>query len=66
MGITLFFGKANCVACHESAEGTGDKGYFTHIVENPPQGLLAIGIKTPGLRGLAYTAPYFHDGRQQH
>lgn len=62
MGMMLFFGKANCVACHESAEGTGDKGYFTHIVENPPQGLLAIGIKTPGLRGLAYTAPYFHDG----
>ena len=62
MGMTLFFGKANCVTCHESAEGTGDKGYFTHIVENPPQGLLAIGIKTPGLRGLAYTAPYFHDG----
>ena len=61
-GMTLFFGKTNCVACHESAEGTGDKGYFTHIVENPPQGLLAIGIKTPGLRGLAYTAPYFHDG----
>jgi mono/diheme cytochrome c family protein len=62
IGMALFFGKANCVACHESAEGTGDKGYFTHIVENPPQGLLAIGIKTPGLRGLAYTAPYFHDG----
>jgi mono/diheme cytochrome c family protein len=62
IGMALFFGKANCVACHESAEGTGDKGYFTHIVANPPQGLLAIGIKTPGLRGLAYTAPYFHDG----
>jgi cytochrome c peroxidase len=21
-----------------------------------------LGIKTPGLRGLAYMAPYFHDG----
>ncbi len=62
MGMMLFYGKANCLACHESAEGTGDKGYFTHIVENPPQGLLSIGIKTPGLRGLAFTAPYFHDG----
>ncbi len=61
-GMELFFGKASCASCHESAEGAGDKGYFTHIVENQPQGLLAIGIKTPGLRGLAHTAPYFHDG----
>ncbi|HHJ14071.1 MAG TPA: c-type cytochrome [Gammaproteobacteria bacterium] len=62
-GWRLFFGKANCAACHGSGEGTGAEGqYFTNIVENPPQGLLSIGIKTPGLRGLAYTAPYFHDG----
>jgi len=62
-GWQLFYGKANCAACHSSGEGTGAAGkYFTNIVENPPQGLLAIGIKTPGLRGLAFTAPYFHDG----
>ena len=62
-GWRLFYGKANCVACHSSGEGTGAVGkYFTNIVENPPQGLLSIGIKTPGLRGLAFTAPYFHDG----
>jgi len=61
-GWALFYGRANCVACHETAEGTGDQGFFTNIVENPPQGLLSIGVKTPGLRGLAYTAPYFHDG----
>jgi len=61
-GWRLFYGKANCVACHKSAEGTGDAGYFTNIVENPPQGLLALGIKIPGLRGLSLTAPYFHDG----
>lgn len=62
-GMRLFFGKANCVACHSSAEGTGRKGkYFTNIVESPPQGLLGLGIKVPGLRGLTYTAPYFHDG----
>jgi len=60
-GWKLFYGKANCVACHSTPEGTGE-GYFTNIVESPPQGLLAIGIKTPGLRGLAHTAPYFHDG----
>lgn len=61
-GWALFYGKANCVSCHQTAEGTGDAGFFTNIVENEPQGLLSIGIKTPGLRGLAYTAPYFHDG----
>ncbi|VAW72833.1 Cytochrome c551 peroxidase [hydrothermal vent metagenome] len=62
-GWRLFYGKANCAACHSSGEGTGATGkYFTNIVENPPQGLLSIGIKTPGLRGLAFTAPYFHDG----
>ncbi len=62
-GWRLFYGKANCAACHSSGEGTGAVGkYFTNIVEKPPQGLLSIGIKTPGLRGLAVTAPYFHDG----
>jgi mono/diheme cytochrome c family protein len=62
VGLALFYDRANCVACHETEEGTGDEGFFTNIVENPPQGLLSIGIKTPGLRGLAFTAPYFHDG----
>ncbi|MEE9354898.1 MAG: c-type cytochrome [Methylococcaceae bacterium] len=61
-GLALFYGKANCVACHETAEGTGDNGFFTNIVEKPPEGLLSLGIKTPGLRGLTHTAPYFHDG----
>lgn len=62
-GWALFYGKANCVACHSTAEGTGRTGeYFTNIVENPPQGLLNLGIRVPGLRGLTHTAPYFHDG----
>jgi len=60
-GWKLFYGKANCVACHSTPEGTGP-GYFTNITANPPQGLLANGIKVPGLRGLVHTAPYFHDG----
>lgn len=62
-GWALFYGKANCVSCHATAEGTGREGeYFTHIVERPPQGILSSGIKVPGLRGLAFTAPYYHDG----
>lgn len=62
-GMRLFFGEANCVSCHSSPEAAGRPSErFTHIVENAPQGLLASGIKVPSLRGLAYTAPYFHDG----
>jgi Cytochrome c len=61
-GWKLFYGKANCVACHSTPEGTGNAGFFTNIVEKKPQGLLAMGIKIPGLRGLQHTAPYFHDG----
>ncbi|MEE9493289.1 MAG: hypothetical protein V3W04_07935 [Gammaproteobacteria bacterium] len=73
MGWKLFNGKANCVACHQSAEGTRGKSargnkennegiYFTNIVANKPQGLLGLGIKVPQLRGISHTAPFFHDG----
>lgn len=72
-GWELFYGKANCVACHRSAEFTRGKSargdmsknggiYFTNIVENEPQGLLGLGIRVPQLRGISSTAPYFHDG----
>jgi mono/diheme cytochrome c family protein len=61
MGFELFHGKANCVACHQTADLTGP-GLFTDITAMPPQGGLAAGIKVPGLRGIATTAPYFHDG----
>lgn len=60
-GFFLFNGKANCGGCHGSAEFTGPV-MSTTITLNPPMGGLAEGIKTPGLRGLVYTAPYFHDG----
>ena len=59
-GFHLFFGKANCVACHSSPDLTGP-GLFTDITVNPPQGGLAAGIHVPSLRGILSTAPYFHD-----
>jgi mono/diheme cytochrome c family protein len=59
-GFELFHGKANCWSCHESAEFTGPGLHV--ITENPPEGGLAAGLKVPGLRGIAQTAPYFHDG----
>lgn len=60
-GFRLFYGEARCSACHQSAEFTGP-GLFTGVTPNPPEGGLAAGIKVPGLRGIAQTAPYFHDG----
>jgi len=60
-GFLVFNGKANCVGCHRTAEFTGPV-VSTRITLAAPTGGLAGGIKTPGLRGIAATAPYFHDG----
>jgi hypothetical protein len=60
-GFELFHGRAGCSSCHSSPELTGP-GLFTDITATPPAGGLAAGIKVPGLRGIARTAPYFHDG----
>lgn len=59
-GFRLFYGKANCAYCHIMPEFSG-LGVFTDITASPPTGDLAGGIKVPGLRGIAKTAPYFHD-----
>jgi len=66
-GWELFYGKANCDSCHNTAEGTASKDvsprFFNRIAKDQdPGGLLNNGIKVPGLRGLTHTAPYFHDG----
>lgn len=60
-GFLLFNGKAGCSGCHRTAEFTGPV-VSTRITLRAPQGGLAGGIKTPGLRGIASSAPYFHDG----
>lgn len=59
-GFELFHGDAGCAGCHGSAEFTGPGLHV--ITATPPAGGLAAGIKVPGLRGIARTAPYFHDG----
>jgi hypothetical protein len=59
-GFELFHGDAGCSGCHGSAEFTGPGLHV--ITATPPAGGLAAGIKVPGLRGIARTAPYFHDG----
>ena len=60
-GKTLFEGKAKCTTCHPAAGEFISAGRYNNITVVPPAGDLADGIKVPGLRGVALTAPYFHD-----
>lgn len=72
-GRSLFFGKANCNVCHFTPDFTGDEfrniGLFNgknlqdtgryEITRN----VADIGkFKVPGLRNVAVTAPYMHNG----
>ena len=68
-GLRLFRGKANCMACHlgpnltdEEFHRTGalgeDVGRFEVTREERDRG----AFKTPTLRQVAETPPYFHDG----
>src|SRR5205823_7706611 len=68
-GFGLFVGKAGCVLCHVGWRFTDDR--FHDIGLRSPdggRGAVAGGtpglsaFKTPGLRELAHTAPYMHDG----
>ena len=73
-GFKLFNGKANCVACH-SAPNFTDNGFHnlglaSYGVAEPDMGRYAHkpvkamkgAFKTPTLRDIERTAPYFHDG----
>ncbi len=73
-GYEVFSKKAGCIACHVPPLYT-DMGYHNigvgyEGVESPDVGRFKVSnqeihtgaFKTPGLRGLTLTAPYFHDG----
>lgn len=72
-GRKLFFGKANCSACH-GGPNFSDSGYHNigigMLAEKPDVGREAVSglagdrgaFKTPTLREIARTAPYMHDG----
>jgi len=47
-GLRTFIGKAGCSACHAGA-----------LFSN---GAIVGGVRVPGLRNVALTAPYMHDG----
>lgn len=73
-GMALFFGKANCSACHGVPNFT-DGGFHNIGIgvddEEPDWGRHVStelegdrgSFKTPTLREIARTAPYMHDGR---
>lgn len=73
LGMKLFFGKANCSACH-GGSNFSDSGYHNIGIgmdaKEPDVGRVAISklggdtgaFKTPTLREIARTAPYMHDG----
>jgi hypothetical protein len=60
-GFKLFFGKANCHVCHDTADLTNSQGSLFTFTLGPNPGDLAGGIKVPGLRGVSNSAPYLHN-----
>lgn len=68
-GMKLFFGKANCGACHSGPNFT-DNAFHNIGVAGTDEGRHVISkslgdkgsFKTPTLREIARTAPYMHDG----
>ena len=76
-GHALFHGKARCVECHQGPIFS-DQDYHNIGIENPAEGKetgrsvhvpiglketrLVGGYRTPTLRNLGSTNPYFHDG----
>ena len=69
-GRNLFFGKARCFACHNGPNLSDEEFHVTVAADNGDGGRGdhtgrlrdALRFKTPTLRQLSSTAPYFHDG----
>jgi cytochrome c peroxidase len=68
-GFSLFVGRAGCVRCHTGWRFTDDKFHDIGLAgDDPGRGAISGGVpglkafKTPGLREVAHTAPYMHDG----
>jgi cytochrome c peroxidase len=74
-GRDLFFGKANCTACHVGANLADEKYHNLGVGMEKPEpdlGRFVVtkddkdtgAFKTPTVRNVALTAPYMHDGSQ--
>jgi hypothetical protein len=55
----LVFGAYGCEHCHRAGGSDGQR----HDVGSGGKGERSAELDTPTLRGIARTAPYFHDGR---
>jgi cytochrome c peroxidase len=72
-GKGLFFGEARCASCHQGSNFTDHRLHNLGFFTSDDVGHQAISrrpsdrgkFKTPNLRGVSQTAPYFHDGRFQ-
>ena len=71
-GLALFVGKANCIACHSGPNFTDDSFHNLGVRDaDPGREEIVSGVanahafKTPGLRNVALTSPYLHDGSEQ-
>lgn len=73
-GFKLFVGKGNCEVCHSAPNFTdngfhnlglaswADKNADVGRYAQKPIGILKGAFKTPTIRDIERTAPYFHDG----
>jgi len=69
-GLRLFVGSAGCSACHGGPTLSDDAFHVSRVQSMTTPGVLDHGhgdgpasvFRTPGLRDVAATAPYFHDG----
>jgi cytochrome c peroxidase len=75
-GRELFFGKANCTACHVGANFTDEKFHNLGVgmdQKEPDLGRYIVtkdekdtgAFKTPTVRNVTLTGPYMHDGSQK-
>lgn len=72
LGRALFFGKARCFTCHRGSSFTDDDFHNILSVSATPtiKDRASVtqrpadlgGLKTPTLRNVAQTGPWFHDG----
>ena len=69
-GLRLFVGRAGCAACHAGPTLSDDAFHVSLVHSSTSPGVPDTGrrgepsnaVRTPGLRDVAATAPYFHDG----
>jgi cytochrome c peroxidase len=70
-GKGLFFGKARCSSCHQGPLLSDQQLHNLGFLPGSDLGLAGVTgrasdrfkFKTPSLRAIGNTAPYFHDGR---